>query len=402
METIQKLFVSSLLLIIPLFLLYSCSDDDPPVSPGDNTDNGNDVDVVIEEVQSEDEAFRVVRLVGGLEQPWGIAWLPDGRKLITERPGRLLLVDDGEVINISGLPDIQAQNQGGLLDIELHPDYETTGWIYFTYSAPSDNNNTATSLARAQLNSSELTNVEILFSQEPAHSPGRHYGSRIAFLEDLSVLVTIGDRGLRSPSQDLSDHTGSTIRLADDGSVPSDNPFVDEEGVLPEIYTYGHRNAQGMAIHPETGAVWQHEYGPRGGDELNIIIAGGNYGWPDATYGTEYSDGSPIGTEPHEDPDVVDPIVYWSPTSIAPSGMDFYTGEHFSNWSGDIFLGALVEQHLRRVVLDGEEVVKQEVLLQDDLGRIRDVKTGPDGYLYLLTDESNGALYRIEPIPDEE
>ncbi len=397
MSKIYPLLISSLLIIIPLFFLSSCSDEEALVSP---IDNGNDANVVLSRVQSEVETFRVVRVVGGLERPWGMAWLPDGRKLITERPGRLLLIDGDEVTNLTGLPDIQAQGQGGMLDVEVHPDFESNGWIYFTYSAAKGNNATATSLSRAQLNGGGLINVEILFSQDPAHTSGSHFGSRIAFLDDNSVLITIGDRGQRNLSQNLMDHSGNTLRLNDDGSIPTDNPFVGEDDVLPEIYSYGHRNAQGMVIHPETGAIWQHEHGPRGGDALNIIVPGGNYGWPIASYGTEYSDGSPIGVQPHEDPDIVNPIAYWVPISIAPSGMDFYMGDEFSNWSGNLFIGALAGQHLRRIVLEGDEVVHQEELLSSSIGRIRDVKMGPDGFLYVLTDEINGGLYRLEPIEE--
>lgn len=389
----QSIFIC---LLTPLLLFISCQDNETPVTPGENN-NDEEYEVLIERVNSDVESFRVVRVAGNLEHPWGMAWLPGGQMLITERAGRMLLMDDDEVISLAGLPEIRANNQGGLLDVELHPDYENNGWIYFTYSAPA-NGGTGTALARARLGEEELTDLENLYTQEPAYSPGRHYGSRISFLDDGTLLFTIGDRGQRSPSQDNNDPTGTTIRLNDDGSIPADNPFINDDSVLSEIYTYGHRNAQGMAIHPETGAVWQHEHGPRGGDELNIIRPGGNYGWPEATYGGEYSDGSPIGVEPHEDPDVTDPVIHWSPTSIAPSGMDFYTGDQFPNWSGDIFLGALAEQHLRRVVIEGEQVVNQEVLLENDLGRVRDVKTGPDGYLYILTDHSNGGLYRLEPV----
>ncbi len=353
-------------------------------------------EVVLDRVESEEETFRVVRLIDNLEHPWAVAWLPDERMLITERPGRINLVDGEQVTRLSGLPDIQAQNQGGLLDVAVHPDYEENGWIYFTYSAPGSGG-TATTLARARIGEDELTDLEVLYSQEPAYRPGRHYGSRIVFPGDGTVVFTIGDRGQRNPSQDLQDPTGSTLRLNDDGSIPDDNPFVNRNDALPEIYTYGHRNAQGMAIHPETGTIWQHEHGPRGGDELNIIRAGSNYGWPKATYGGEYAGGTPIGINPDEDPDIEDPLVHWSPRSIAPSGMAFYTGEVFPNWNGDIFVGALAQRHIRRVVIDGEEVTHQEVLLQNDIGRIRDVRTGPDGYIYILTDQSGGGLYRIEP-----
>ena len=377
---------------LPLFVLFAFAACDlgTPIA----NDEG---EVVIERVDSDDENFRVVRLVNNLDHPWAVTWLPDERKLITERSGTMNLIDGEEITQLSGLPDIQASGQGGLLDVALHPDYENNGWIYFTYSAPAENG-TGTALARAQLDSAELTDLEELYREEPGHSSGRHYGSRIVFPEEGKVMFTIGDRGSRNYSQDNDYATGTTIRLNDDGSIPDDNPYYDSDDVLPEIYTYGHRNAQGMDLHPETGEVWQHEHGPRGGDELNIIKTGENYGWPDATFGTEYSDDSSIGTYPDEDDDIVNPLLHWSPTSIAPSGMAFYTGNRFSSWEGDIFVGALAEEHIRRVVMDGEEVVEEEELLRDDIGRIRDVRSGPDGYLYFLTDESNGGLYRLEPV----
>ena len=395
-------------LILSLFLaagagltVTSCSEEMPAVvdtSENGINNNGETVGtVILDRVESEEATFRVVRLVSNLSHPWAVAWLPDGSKLITERSGRLQHVDGDQIAEISGLPQIHAQRQGGLLDIALHPDYEENGWIYFTFSAPADGQ-TATALARARFADGELTDVEELYRQAPAYGAGRHYGSRIVFPGDGTVLFTIGDRGQRSPSQDTQDATGSTIRLNDDGSIPDDNPFIGNDDFLPEIYTYGHRNAQGMAIHPETGVVWQHEHGPKGGDELNIIRGGNNYGWPDATYGTQYGTGRAIGIEPHEDPAITNPIVHWSPTSIAPSGLAIYTADRFPGWQGNLFVGALAQEHIRRVVLDGEEVTHQEELLRGELGRVRDVRVGPDGYLYLLTDESNGGLYRLEPV----
>lgn len=353
-------------------------------------------DVVIDRVESEEEAFRVVQLLDGLEHPWGMAWLPDGRMLITERPGRMHLVDGEATTSLSGLPDIAARGQGGLLDVAVHPNYEENGWIYFAYSI-SGEDGMGTELSRARLDEegTALVDRETLYTQAPLVGSGRHFGSRIVFPDDGTVVFTIGERGQRAPAQDNANSIGTTIRLNDDGSVPDDNPFVGEDGMLPEIYTYGHRNQQGMAIHPETGAIWQHEHGPRGGDELNRIEPGANYGWPDITYGVEYSDQSPIGGT--EAPGMEQPVVYWDP-SIAPSGMTFYTGDAFPNWQNHLFLGALAHQHVRRVVIDGDEVVHQEELLRNELGRIRDVRTGPDGYLYVLTDAGDGGLFRLEPV----
>lgn len=378
-----------------VFFITAC--EPQPAADRLQTSGERAEDVVLERVESEDETFRLVRVLDGLEHPWAVAWLPDGRKLITERPGGMLLIDGDHVTELSGLPDIQAQGQGGLLDVALHPGYEENGWIYFTYSEPGTGG-TGTALARARIDGDALSDLQQLYSQEPKHSPGRHYGSRIVFPGDGTVVFTIGDHGQRSPSQDLSDPTGSTIRLNLDGSIPDDNPFVNRDGAAPEIYSYGHRNAQGMSLHPETGAIWQHEHGPRGGDELNRIRAGANYGWPEATYGVEYRGGAEIGIEPGDDPDIVDPLLHWSPVSIAPSGMAFYTGDRFPSWKGDIFVGALAQQHIRRVKLDGEQVTGQEELLREDIGRIRDVRTGPDGYLYVLTDHSGGGLYRLKPV----
>ena len=358
--------------------------------------------VAIDEVESEEETFRVVRVIDNLEHPWGMEWLSEGRMVITERPGRLNLVEDGTVTTLSGLPAIESVNQGGLMDVARHPNYAENGWIYMTYSEPGGNG-TGTSLARARLDdeAGALTDLELLYTQEPRQSPGRHYGSRIVFPDDQTVIFTIGDRGERELAQDRSDPTGSTIRLRDDGSIPEDNPFVEDDEARPEIFTYGHRNAQGMDIHPGTGAIWQHEHGPRGGDELNVIRSGQNYGWPRATHGTEYLTRRTIGETPEELPDIQSPVTHWSPTSIAPSGMAFYTGARLEGWTNDLFVGALAEEHLRRVVLENENVVHEEKLLADALGeRVRDVKTGPDGYLYLLTDHTDGALYRLEPVEE--
>lgn len=353
-------------------------------------------DVAIDRVESEEEAFRVVQLLDDLEHPWGMAWLPDGRMLITERPGRMNLVDGETTTSLSGLPDITARGQGGLLDVAVHPNYEENGWVYFTYST-SGEDGLGTELSRARLDDdgAALFDLETLYTQTPMVDAGQHFGSRIVFPDDGTVVFTIGERGQRAPAQDNANSIGTTIRLNDDGSVPDDNPFVGEDDMLPEIYTYGHRNQQGMAIHPETGVIWQHEHGPRGGDELNRIEAGSNYGWPEITYGVEYSDQSSIGGT--EASGMEQPVVYWDP-SIAPSGMTFYTGDAFPNWQNHIFLGALAHQHVRRVVLDGNEVVHQEELLREELGRIRDVKTGPDGYLYVLTDAASGGLFRLEPV----
>jgi len=353
-------------------------------------------EVVIDRVASEEATFRVVQLAEGLEHPWAVAWLPDGAMLITERLGRLNLMRNGEITQVSGLPEIEARGQGGLLDIAPHPAYAENGWIYFTYSALGDGG-TATVLARAQLSGSALTDLEVLYEQTPAVRPGRHYGSRIGFLPDGTLVFSIGDRGQRERAQQPDDPSGSVLRLHMDGSIPDDNPWVGDDDYRPELYTMGNRNQQGLIVHPATGQIWAHEHGPRGGDELNLIEAGQNYGWPEASYGNEYRSNAPVGVDPDETDMFVPPVTQWTP-SIAPSGLAYYEGDAFPGWQGNLFVGALAYQQINRVVLDGEEVVHTEVLLDDELGRIRDVRTGPDGLLYVLTDASDGGLFRMEPV----
>jgi glucose/arabinose dehydrogenase len=351
-------------------------------------------ETVLDTVRSEEETFRVVSLMEGLQNPWGVVFLPDGRLLISERPGRLNLFEEGLLLPISGLPRIDAGGQGGLLDVALHPDYGENGWIYLAYSAGSGRSR-GTRISRARLRGQRLVDLEELFRMNNGSAAGVHFGSRMVFLPDRTLLFTIGDRGDRDRAQSLEEHAGKTLRINDDGSIPADNPFVGRRDALPEIYTYGNRNAQGMALQPGTGLVWQHEHGPRGGDEVNIIEAGRNYGWPAITYGREYSGGevSPLTAAPGME----QPVIYWVP-SIAPSGMSFYSGGAFDRWQGNLFVGALAGRHLRRLVVNGREIVHQEILFQGQLGRIRDVRVGPDGLLYLLTDARNGALLRLEPI----
>ena len=344
----------------------------------------------------EQESFRVVELVSGLSNPWAMAFLPDGSALVTERAGRLHLVDleEKSVREISGLPDIAAGGQGGLLDIAVDPEYHRNGWIYFTYSK-NYSGGTGTALARAQLSGTGLVSVEELFRMNPPGRGGRHFGSRIAFLPDNTIVFSIGDRGARNRAQDFKDHAGSIVRLNRDGSIPDDNPFAADPDVLDELYTLGHRNPQGLALHPQTGVLWQHEHGPRGGDELNIIEPGNNYGWPEMSQGVEYGSGRAIGRG-REAPGMTQPVEYWTP-AIAPSGMAFYFGREFPGWDGNLFIGSLVDTHLLRLVIEEGRVVHQERLLDGTLGRIRDVRLGPDMRLYLLTDESDSGVYRLEP-----
>nr|WP_245795409.1 PQQ-dependent sugar dehydrogenase [Thioalkalivibrio denitrificans] len=343
-----------------------------------------------------EHTVRVVEVTDGLEHPWSLAFLPNGDMLVTERPGRLRIVRDGQLLPdpVPGLPDIRAIGQGGLLDLALHPAFDSNRLVYVSYAADHDRGVT-THVARGRFEDEALHDVEVLFIAEPASGGGRHFGSRLLFDRDGYLYITVGDRGTMDRSQRLDDHAGTTIRLYDDGRIPGDNPFVGRNDARPEIYTYGNRNAQGMALHPETGDVWQNEHGPRGGDEVNLIRAGINYGWPVITHGVDYS-GATIGEGITEKEGMEQPVHHWTP-SIAPSGMAFYTGDAFPRWQGNLFVGALAHTHVARLVMDGERVVEEETLLREMGQRIRDVRQGPDGYLWLLTDHRNGRLLRVEP-----
>lgn len=391
------------LAILGAALLVGCgSDASSEVSAVDGSSDSetgtNQGEVVLDRVESEEHTFQVVQLADNLAHPWGLAFLPSGDMIVTERPGRMNRVSpDGTVTPLTGLPEIRSVNQGGLLDVVLHPDYENTGWIYFTYSNPQGEEVTSTTIARAQLEGNALTDMETLYVQDPPKEPGRHYGSRIVFLEDGTFLASIGDRGLRDPAQDTQDDAGVLLRLNANGSIPSDNPFVDDDSVNDAHFSYGHRNQQGIVRHPETGVVWAHEHGPRGGDELNLIEAGNNYGWPVATYGREYNEDEPVGIDPDETDRFVEPVTQWTP-SIAPSGLAAYDGDAFSEWQGNLFVGALAYQQVRRLELNDNEVTHQETLLSGELGRIRDVRTGPDGFIYLLVDDASGGIFRMEPV----
>jgi len=344
----------------------------------------------------DDKTFRVVTVVEGLQHPWGVAFLPDGRILVTERPGRLRIVAGGKLDPqpIKGLPQIAAQGQGGLLDVALHPDYENTGWIYITYVA-AGSQGVGTELARGRLSGDRLVDLEVLFQLQPKSGSSRHFGSRILFDRAGYLYLTVGDRGDKPRAQDITDHAGSVIRLHDDGRIPNDNPFVNRRNARPEIFSYGHRNPQGIALHPNSGEVWLHEHGPQGGDELNRVRSGENYGWPIITYGVNYGFGTQIGEGTHKK-GMRQPEYYWVP-SIAPSGMSFYNGKLFPQWQGNLFVGSLKFRLLVRLELSDGKVVKEVRYLKDKLGRIRDVRNGPEGYLYLLTDETEGALVRLEP-----
>lgn len=342
--------------------------------------------------------FKIETVATGLQHPWGMAFLPDGRLLITERPGRLRIVSHGQLQAeaVQGLPDIIAKGQGGLLDIILHPDYEKNGWFYFSYAEPAKDgffSITSTAVMRARLQGNRLIDQQRLFSMSNKTRSGHHFGSRLAFDKKGYLYITLGDRGDKERAQDLNDHAGSTVRLHDDGRIPTDNPFAGQENHRPEIYSYGHRNPQGLALHPISGELWLHEHGPQGGDEINRIQAGLNYGWPVITYGVNYGTGTRIGEGTHK-AGMQQPLYQWTP-SVAPSGMAFYTGNMFKAWQGNLFVGALKFQMLIRLELDGDKVVKEERLLEKRLGRIRDVRNGPEGAIYLLIDAKRGKVVRL-------
>jgi glucose/arabinose dehydrogenase len=354
---------------------------------------------------SQHHKYRVVTVVEGLEIPWSMTFLPGGDMLVTERPGRLRIVRNGTLLPeaVAGVPTVHAEGQGGLFEVLAHPNFSSNHLLYLTYAKPNDGGST-TQLIRAQWENDQLTNVEEIFE---AATQGRgHYGGKLAFNQEGFLFLTVGDRQApptgnleEHPAQDTSNHHGTTIRLHDDGRVPEDNPFVNEANARPEIWSYGHRNPQGLAIHPETGDIWTHEHGPQGGDELNRIQPGGNYGWPVIGYGVNYGSGLAIHNSTLRE-GLRHSNHVWVP-SIAASGMLIYTGQHFPEWQGNIFAGGLAGQQLARLTLtaDKQEVEQEETLMQG-LGRIRDIRQGPDDYIYIAIEGSDGALtpiVRLEP-----
>lgn len=351
--------------------------------------------------------YRLVTVADGLEHPWSIAFLPDGDMLVTERPGRLRIVRNGALLPdpVPGVPAVVARGQGGLLDVVPHPDFESNRLIYLSFSKPDDDPDSrgTTAVVRGRFENDRLTEVEEIFVAETRGNG--HYGSRLAFDRDGYLFITVGERQVPSrgdleahPAQDLSNHHGTINRIHDDGRIPVDNPFVDDPEARPEIWSYGHRNPQGLLIHPETGDVWATEHGPQGGDELNLVLPGVNYGWPVVGYGVNYGSGAAIhegtlreGMQP--------PVHFWVP-SIATSGLMIYTGDRFPEWRGNLFVGGLAGEQLARLTLDGQTVVREETLVQG-FGRIRDVRQGPDGYIYLAIDSRRGGttpILRMEPV----
>jgi glucose/arabinose dehydrogenase len=348
-------------------------------------------------------SIRVVPVVTGLSHPWSLAFLPDGNILVTERAGRLRIVRDGKLdpTPITGTPQVVARALGGLLDVALHPQFVQNRIVYLSYSKPGENNLSATALARGVLDGTSLKDVTDIFVAKSWSKSTTNYGGRIAFDKAGFLYLTVGERQEQDRAQKPDDHGGKVLRLRDDGSVPPDNPFVGKAGYLPEIYSLGHRSPQGLAMNPATGAIWENEHGPLGGDELNIILPGKNYGWPLVTFGTDY-DGTKISDSTWR-ADLEAPFVYWVP-SIAVSGLTFYTGDRFPAWKGNVFVGGMFQGrtrgtgHIQRIVLNpAGKPINREPLLTELRQRIRDVRQGPDGLLYVLTDEDAGMLLRIEP-----
>ena len=351
-------------------------------------------------IQSEKTSIRVEVIASGLQNPWGLAFLPDGRALVTERPGRLRIIGKDNKLSdpVGGVPEVAAVGQGGLLDVALSPNFAKDNLVFLSFAEPRGASGSSTSVARGRLvekdGKAALEDVKVIFRQEPARAGGFHFGSRLVFARDGNLFITTGERNLKTPSQDLSNHIGKIIRITPDGGVPKDNPFVNNKDAKPEIWSYGHRNVQGAVLHPQTGKLWLTEHGPRGGDEINIPEAGKNYGWPVIGYGIDYS-GAKMHESTHKE-GMEQPIHHWTP-SIAPSGALFYTGELFPAWKGNLFTGSLVFTSLYRVELNGEKFVKEEPLLEKLGDRIRDVRQATDGSIWLLTDARNGKVLRLTP-----
>lgn len=332
-------------------------------------------------------------VVPGLSIPWGFTFLPDGAMLITEKSGELIHFKNGKTSNISGMPEIKVQGQGGLMDIELHPDFKNNGWVYISYaSAEGEGNGANTAIMRFNIENNTATNKKLLYKASPNSSRGQHFGSRLEFDNNGFLYFSVGDRGNRDVNpQNIERDGGKIYRLHDDGRIPVDNPFVKDRNAKKAIYSYGHRNPQGIVKHPKTGKIWTHEHGPRGGDEINIIQSGKNYGWPIISYGINYS-GTKF-TDITEKSGMEQPIHYWDP-SIAPSGMDFITSDIYPGWKGNLLVGSLKFQYLNRCVIKNNKVVQEEKLIEG-LGRVRSVKQGPDGYIYVGVE--NVGIVKIIP-----
>ncbi|WP_159520202.1 PQQ-dependent sugar dehydrogenase [Sunxiuqinia indica] len=347
-------------------------------------------------VQSEVQNFIVDTVVSGLGIPWGLEFLPNGDLLIAERSAKLYRFTNNELQEISGLPEIMVKGQGGLLDLELHPDYESNGWLYFSYSGYADDNKKTgcTNVMRAKLDGNQLVGQQVIFNGFPDTNKGQHWGCKLEFDREGYLFFGVGDRGNRDENpQSLTNTCGKIHRVNDDGSIPADNPFLDTPNAVPSIYSYGHRNPQGTCMNPETGEIWETEHGPRGGDELNLIKPGVNYGWPVISYGINYN--GTTFTELTEKEGMAQPVTYWVP-SIAPCGTTFVKGDRYKNWKNNILVGSLRFMYLERIVLEGEQVTHQEKLLEN-IGRVRNVEMSPDGYIYVAI-ENPGKILRLIPV----
>jgi glucose/arabinose dehydrogenase len=344
-------------------------------------------------ITSENFRYAIDTIATDLLNPWGLTFLPNNDLLVTERSGEIRIIRNDQLLEeiINGVPEVYAVGQGGLFEIKLHPDYETNGWLYITYAAKGSNGGN-TAVMRARLEGLNLVDKEIIFQAGPFRTGGNHFGGHLEFDRQGYLYLSVGERGDRSNAQTLSNQSGKILRLNDDGSIPPDNPYVNQNGAKPEIYTYGNRNPQGMAVHPETGEIWTHEHGPMGGDEINIVKPGTNYGWPEVTYGTNY-DGTII-TNITTREDVADPLHYWVP-SIAPCGMEFVTSDLYPPWKGNLLVGSLKFRYVARLELDGEKVISEERIIEN-LGRVRSIAQGPDGLIYVSV-ESPGMVVRLIP-----
>jgi glucose/arabinose dehydrogenase len=346
-------------------------------------------------IESKEQSFRVEEVITGLRSPWGLAFLPNGDMLVTDKFGTLYRHNQKDGLQeITGVPEVVSRGQGGLMDVELHPDFEKNNWIYLTFSKKGSGNTATTAVMRAKLKGNKLEKEEIIFEALPYLSTRHHYGSRLEFDKDGYLFVSVGDRGRRNDNpQYLDNFCGKIHRLHDDGSIPKDNPFVDDKKAIGSIYSYGHRNPQGLTMHPETGRIWAHEHGPRGGDELNLIQKGENFGWPIISYGINYN--GTTFTEETKKEGMLQPKKYWVP-SIAPCGMTFVNSDRYPNWKNDLLVGSLRFEYIARIEMDGEEVVEEESLLKN-IGRIRDIQVSPDGYIY-FSKENPGVVYKLVPV----